>query len=136
MKVKVRGIPQDGIHVEESVEPAEIGITDEEITCLAPLVIAADVERVGNIVVAAAEVKIRVSFSCSRCMEEVERESSENYKFEYEVNDKTEFIDLGEDIRQEMIMNLPLRILCREDCKGICLHCGANLNEEDCSCGK
>jgi uncharacterized protein len=29
---------------------------------------------------------------------------------------------------------LPLKITCREDCKGLCPHCGKNLNQEACSC--
>ena len=136
MKVKVRGIPKDGLHLEKSIEPIEIGLTEEEMTCLEPLSVAIDLERIENTVVAEVGVTTKVSFSCSRCLEEFEKETVGEYKFEYEVNERTEFVDLGEDIRQEMLINLPVKILCRDDCKGICLHCGANLNEEECSCGK
>ena len=136
MKVKVRGIPKDGFHLEKNIEPVEIGLTEDDMVCLEPLSIAIDLERIGNAVVAEIAVTTKVGFSCTRCLEEIEKETTGEYKFEYEVDERTEFIDLGEDIRQEMLINQPVKILCREDCKGICLHCGANLNEEDCSCGK
>jgi len=38
-------------------------------------------------------------------------------------------------LHDEIIMNLPMKVLCREDCKGICRRCGADLNEGPCGCG-
>ncbi len=42
--------------------------------------------------------------------------------------------DLWELARQALIVQLPMRPLCREDCKGLCPYCGANLNETTCDC--
>ena len=136
MKIKVRGIPFGGLNIKKSIEPSEIGLSDEDMTCLSPLEITAKIERIRNSVIAQVEVKTRLAFSCVRCLEDVEREYCENYKFDYEVTKDVEFIDIGDDIRQEMIMSPPTKILCRDDCRGICLHCGAHLNEEECRCGK
>lgn len=47
-----------------------------------------------------------------------------------------ESIDLREAVQQEVVMALPLRPLCATDCKGLCPKCGANLNQEVCSCDK
>ena len=33
-----------------------------------------------------------------------------------------------------VLLALPLKVTCREDCRGLCVHCGKNLNEEQCSC--
>ena len=136
MKIKVRGIPSQGVQISKSVEPSEIGLTDDDLTWLIPLEITAKVERIRDTVIAHVEVRTRLSFCCSRCLEDVERDTCENFKFDYNVAKDEGFIDIGEDIRQEIILNVPPRILCRDDCKGICLHCGANLNEEECQCGK
>ena len=46
-------------------------------------------------------------------------------------NDK---IDLTEVVREQILLNLPDRILCRENCLGLCEKCGANRNLVDCSC--
>jgi uncharacterized protein len=43
---------------------------------------------------------------------------------------------LEDAVREQVLLSLPDRSLCREDCKGLCLHCGANLNETSCSCGE
>lgn len=43
-------------------------------------------------------------------------------------------LDLGEIIRQELVMNTPLQPLCRPDCPGLCPTCGADLRTERCSC--
>ncbi len=43
-------------------------------------------------------------------------------------------IDLGPHLRDELILLVPMYVECREDCKGLCAGCGANLNETDCQC--
>src|SRR5208282_2723022 len=41
---------------------------------------------------------------------------------------------LEDTLREQVLLALPLRTICREDCKGLCPHCGKNLNEIQCSC--
>ena len=43
-------------------------------------------------------------------------------------------IDVGEPIKDELIMSLPARLLCSDDCKGLCHKCGKNLNLGRCDC--
>jgi uncharacterized protein len=43
-------------------------------------------------------------------------------------------LQLEDTLREQVILALPLRALCREDCRGLCPQCGANLNAEPCSC--
>jgi uncharacterized protein len=45
-----------------------------------------------------------------------------------------ETIDLESIVREQIILMLPLKPLCEESCKGLCPHCGANLNRETCRC--
>lgn len=42
--------------------------------------------------------------------------------------------DLDEYLRQSILVNVPIKPLCEEDCKGLCPHCGANLNDGSCEC--
>lgn len=44
------------------------------------------------------------------------------------------FLDMDEQLREQMEMEFPIRFLCREDCRGLCPRCGKNLNEGACSC--
>jgi uncharacterized protein len=45
-------------------------------------------------------------------------------------------IDLTEIIREQILLDLPEQVLCKEDCKGLCPECGADRNLLDCECGK
>jgi len=48
--------------------------------------------------------------------------------------DDSHILDLSEPIRQHVLMDTPLRPLCREDCRGLCPACGQNLNDGRCEC--
>lgn len=45
---------------------------------------------------------------------------------------QTNAINLDKDVRDILILSIPGKILCRPDCRGLCVQCGANLNEEPC----
>ena len=45
-----------------------------------------------------------------------------------------ESVDLESLLREQIILMMPLKPLCDENCKGLCPHCGANLNRETCTC--
>ncbi|MDQ3068916.1 MAG: DUF177 domain-containing protein [Acidobacteriota bacterium] len=47
---------------------------------------------------------------------------------------KDDQIDLTQLVREQLFLVLPMKPLHREDCKGLCVNCGANRNETDCSC--
>ena len=44
------------------------------------------------------------------------------------------FLDMDEQLYEQLEMEFPMRHLCREDCKGLCPKCGKNLNEGECDC--
>ena len=46
------------------------------------------------------------------------------------------FLDMDEQLREQMEIEFPIRFLCREDCLGLCPKCGKNLNEGNCGCSK
>ena len=46
------------------------------------------------------------------------------------------FLDIDQQILDQLEMEFPSRFLCRDDCKGLCQRCGRNLNEGSCDCGK
>ena len=45
-------------------------------------------------------------------------------------------LDVDELVREQVLLALPMRLLCREDCKGLCLSCGADLNNDPCACAQ
>lgn len=71
------------------------------------------------------ELKIKESFISS-----AEAELADMYPFEGKV------LDISKALNDNIILNLPMKQLCSNDCKGLCSKCGANLNEAGCSCSK
>ncbi len=70
------------------------------------------------------DVKIKENFINS-----ADADGSDMYPFEGKI------LDLDKALRDNIILNLPMKQLCSGDCKGLCSRCGANLNEEQCGCG-
>ena len=94
-----------------------------------------------------AVVTVLYSGNCDRCAKEVTREYtiSMEHTFVTELNDdqNDEFIlvptmrlDWEGLATEDVILGLPAKFLCEEDCKGICPTCGKNLNEGPCGCKK
>lgn len=103
-------------------------------------------------------VETTVVLVCSRCLEHFEFDIEANFsatamperptvptsvfKEEIELSGDEidvifyagESIDLGNEIAQQIIMALPFKPLCQENCKGLCSHCGTNLNQSTCTC--
>lgn len=88
------------------------------------------------------EAEFTLAGCCTGCLTDTEKtytvdfaeEVSENNPDGYSVvNDK---IDLKTIVDDAVLINFPIKFLCKEDCKGICAGCGANLNSEECKCEK
>ncbi len=87
----------------------------------------------GEILVS-GQVKTAVSLSCARCLEKFEREIESHFEQRYSPDDSV--IDVSEEIREAVIVDLPLTAVCRPDCAGICPTCGANRNTAPCACAQ
>ena len=134
MKVVIKDVTARGLELFESVEADALGLSTEDLKCLSPLTIKAEITRAQDIILAHVQIQGRCSFFCNRCLEPVESDRSLGFDLDYAVEKGLESIDLAEDIRQEIILSSPAKVLCRKDCKGICPRCGVNLNKEQCRC--
>lgn len=88
-------------------------------------------------------VAMTLLIPCDRCL--LPTENAVNFDFDYIIDiskdAEEEFLD-GKDLLVEellypdMLMNMPVKVLCRQDCKGLCHVCGSNLNNGDCGCNR
>ncbi|MBR5152105.1 MAG: DUF177 domain-containing protein [Clostridia bacterium] len=114
---------------------------------LAPVAVKGEVVNIGGSLELQAEGEASVALSCDRCTEEFESQIpfviAERFKKEDAIGEDSNpdiiplagsVIDLAELTYDALVMALPSKILCREDCKGICANCGKNLNLGDCGC--
>ena len=97
------------------------------------------------------EADVCLEMPCSRCLEPVK------VPFHLEIDQKVDMKQTDEDraadldeqfyingynldvdqlVGNELTLNLPMKVLCSESCKGICNRCGTNLNHETCDCDK
>ena len=134
IKIAVRDIPASGLEIDQSIPKEGIGLSCEEADIRSLLNVKARLEKVNNFIIANTRIQAQFGYMCARCLEELCSTQELSYKFDFEISPQSEYIDLGEEIRQEIIMSNPSKVLCSKDCKGICPQCGANLNLEKCKC--
>jgi len=72
------------------------------------------------------------SVRCDRCLKQTEQDFDET--FLETASAKAEIIDIMLFVRQTLALTEDIQFLCSPDCKGLCAHCGKNLNEGPCNC--
>ncbi len=86
------------------------------------------------------EVEFVIKGDCTRCLSSTEKQYFLEFSESVEENNldgysvKNDTIDLTKIVDDLIMMNSPITFLCDEDCKGICLGCGENLNNSQCKC--
>ena len=117
--------------------------------------IEVDIQKAGEEYFCQADVKVRITGECARCLTNYPTElagrtdfiicsdSEENRVRATEDSEDYVFLkgtdlraDISEPVRQTAVLSLSLKPLCSEDCRGLCPQCGTNLNEGTCDCVK
>ena len=80
------------------------------------------------------EVSSSISSNCGRCTIAVEQELINRAVCHFYEDIDQQTIDVTDDIREDLLIMLPVNPLCSEKCLGLCNKCGADLNNEDCDC--
>lgn len=94
-----------------------------------------------------AKVASSAKLGCDRCLRIFDKELRSNFKIYYssKYSDSEEqntrhlslsnpIIDLLDDVRSSLVLSLPIKLLCEENCKGLCPNCGVNRNQQECAC--
>jgi DUF177 domain-containing protein len=118
-----------------------------------PISVEVSVYRAGTDIFFEGRLRARAHTACARCAEEFDIDAEHPFRFvlapkavgfgeetdlrtedmEFSLYEGEE-IDLSPLIREQLLLSLPTRPLCREDCRGLCPHCGINLNRGTCGC--
>lgn len=137
-------------------QPEDLGPVDERIKLIEPAAVTGKVRLAGNEVFVNGHVETRAQVECDRCLKPVELPVSADFALEYITGAKYESsaaaelteaemsvsvfdgeaIDIDEIVKEQVLLAVPTRMLCREDCKGICPECGTDLNAGECKCVK
>jgi uncharacterized protein len=123
-----------------------------EFRAAGPIAVTLSYYRAGMELFFEGGLSAEIAASCARCAEEFKTHCERSFRFvlaprasgDDDGNLKTEDlefsfydgdeIDLGPLVTEQLMLALPSRALCREDCQGLCSHCGINLNFYKCEC--
>ena len=157
MKIAVEDIRDGASTLELTCGPEEIGLEEccgqdvraPDVCFTGPVIARLKIFKQGDKVFVKAELSVAIELECARCLSSVQRILEGTLESQYQPLPKMarhpldyigighysgECIDLSDDFRESLLLELPARILCSEDCKGLCPHCGQNLNEVKCNC--
>lgn len=113
----------------------------------APIHTSVFIHNKAGIVILEISVKFEYRFSCDRCTAASKQSFEKEYQHILVLSLSPESgddyieapeyrIELDDIVRDDIVLDLPSKLLCREDCKGLCSVCGKNLNEGACGCSK
>jgi uncharacterized protein len=137
-----------------SIQPGEIDLENEPLKLKSAVKVEGELKKGIVQTDVRGKISAEVLLECTRCLQEIERNlefpfeaafvSAEYYTAakEAELSDadldvsmlEDETIDLIELAREQILLNLPEQVFCREDCKGLCEKCGTNRNLINCNC--
>jgi uncharacterized protein len=128
--------------VELEITPGELGIDDERFHADDPVQIRLRLEALSDGIVVNGVITSTWHGTCRRCaVPATGTLSSEVHElYQQVVTDAEAFelvgdqLDLTPMVREVMVLDAPISPLCRDDCKGLCLQCGLDLNTGSCSC--
>lgn len=126
--------------------PEQTDFEGEEIKFLSPVEVKGNMSLLEEIVLLDVTLTTEMSLTCSRCLETfkypinlVMHEKFTNNKLKQDEDEEVILLDGGSLDTTKVIIDfilstLPIKKLCSENCKGLCQHCGTNLNKAVCTC--
>ena len=154
--IDLKDLAHDKVSFGSSLEPGVLDFSADNLTQVEPIVWSATAERAGAEIRIVGSLQTSMETACSRCLEPARCEISKPFDLYFRQRDDLMFdeddeIELTEketrtafftgtqlaisDVLQEQVLlALPMKVLCKLDCKGLCPTCGANLNTKSCNC--
>ncbi|MBQ9337943.1 MAG: DUF177 domain-containing protein [Lentisphaeria bacterium] len=139
IRINTADIGPDGLTVKGTEDPAFLELdTAGGFPCqiLEPVhyELHASLARRDLLVTGSAYIPVRTQ--CALCLKELTARIGSDLICIFREKVPDEIVDITDDIREEILLAVPTRFKCSEDCKGLCPGCGADLNEEPCRCKK
>jgi uncharacterized protein len=135
MKIEVSNIPSLGLEIGQVYEPHILDLDTNDVKISGPVHASAQILKDEACINIELLIKAPAKITCSRCLKEFEQQMLKKVQLDFQIDGQS-VIDITKDIREEIIMDYPLKPLCKDDCRGLCSFCGKNLNEGDCNCGR
>jgi uncharacterized protein len=156
LKVELPSLELEDLVVEEKGWAQTLGIELVPELNPEPLEIHCVLSKIGDLISAKGWVKGKMRLCCDRCLKNFESCYKSFFELHYRprpeevLEDETDevfsdtavetvyydgdILDIADQIRQTVLLSVPMRALCRDDCRGLCGICGCDLNLESCQC--
>ena len=148
MKINISKL-SDGEHNYTFItKPSELEIDERRFN--KPVYVEVTLEKSRRQIFLKANVYTVGRFQCDRCVEDFDLVLENSYRMYYVYSEEeskkyepdevmvitpeTNEIDISDDVRQMVLLSVPMKLLCYEECLGLCPRCGKNLNFEVCTC--
>ncbi len=155
--VDLKDLVDEKVLLKGSFEPGDIDFSrDDNVRQSGPFDWTATAERAGGEIRINGSLKTNVEMTCSRCLEPARHDISKAFDLFFRQRDEMIFdedreveltekdtqtafftgsqLAIGEILHEQVLLALPMKALCRVDCKGLCPVCGINLNSGNCDC--
>jgi uncharacterized protein len=157
LKVELRSLELGEVVLQELDLASVLGLDLAPELSTGPLEVHCELSKSFDVILAKGWVKGKMLLSCDRCLQSFESGYKSYFELQYrskieeepEQDDDGESIpefsvetvyfegdvlDVADQIRQTVLLSVPMRALCRDDCRGLCGGCGKNLNVDSCEC--
>jgi uncharacterized protein len=151
IRIDIGSLPEGYSHLDLEEDASRLDVDLEGVRLVSPVKVGLDVSRNGDEIVLAGRARVEAVLECARCLEEyscaldgpvavvvVVGEAPEGGVPAEEdvlrVPGGSKYADITQQVRSELLVHIPLKPLCKEDCKGLCPRCGIDLNCDRCSC--
>lgn len=123
-------------------EMGPIDYRGETICFASPVKVKGYVKQDKDVYLVIGQVQTEVLLECSRCLEIVNYPVHTEFEQQYSASGSQEEtlmmdgdrIDLDKPVVESILLELPIKIVCSEECKGLCPICGSNRNINECKC--
>ena len=135
-------------------KPGELSLNDERVGLVGPPRVSGSLQHKGQKLEVQGQIQARVQLECDRCLQLIELPIGTDFKLEYVTAEEYESlqgaelgeqdlllsvfdgetVDIDEIVREQLLLAAPSRLICQDNCKGLCPNCNANWNEVDCDC--
>jgi uncharacterized protein len=155
VKIDISKLEHEPVPFDEELRVEADRLGPDQVAGPVTVHLAGEVRPHGDYFAISGRCSANGPLACSRCLEPVPWTLEENFSFEYRLPASApleaeagldegdlevaflqgEELDLTELAAEQVLLAVPMRILCQESCAGLCPRCGANLNEvNDCGC--
>jgi uncharacterized protein len=154
MFLDVKELALRKLRIHKTYAPGSIDFHSAEIKQVDPLEVVATAELLEGQIRVEGNLETKVELVCARCLEPVVEEVSRSFDLFYAplpkdvkhkedrlMDDDTEIgfyegegLFLADVLKEQVLLALPLKVICQSDCRGLCPNCGASLNHEECRC--